>query len=602
MKKRLIIILLLLISVVITACFGGSDSGGNGNNNPEIPENPDGPLNNEDIIEPGQQMTNSPDWYKDAVFYHLWVKAFNDGEKNDNIGDIRGIINKLDYLNDGNPETGTDLGITAIWLSPIFESSDKKTNPNNIHGYHTTNYYAINDIFGNNKDIKELLDKAHARGIRVIFDFIPNHTSTQHPWFQNAANNGERRDWYVWEENPSDQWYPAWGDGNWEAIWKEIDGYFYYTVFQTPELADLNFHNAEVRAEMKKIAKYWLDRGFDGLRIDAVRYLYENGVREYAEQPETHTFFKELRSEIVDSYEAGGHSKMMMAEAWINGNYTPDVKMDKIATYYGDTVEKNGSFRTDEFHMCLDFDLGWGIMSYLYDTDNQDEQNDADYYDYLLYLQKEKLPVGYTQASFISNHDQFINRPMSAFNNKNKAVMAAALNFLAPTTPIVYYGNEVGLTGDPSGASWPSKDIYMRKDMDWNAVDIQTNDSGSILSWYRYLIKLRNKYEIIRRGTYNIVYQEVNIDEESNPAVFSFMRKYNEKGILVVTNYSTEQVSVDFNMEFEGFVGQKVTSLIGNIEDDKKLIDSISYTVTVPANSFIVYYIGSDADTQERIH
>lgn len=552
MKKNIFSKTILLFVLLLISC--GTDKG------KDIEYDKD-----ETTIDVGQQLAADPDWYKDAVFYHLWVKAFKDSVYDDDIGDIRGIINKLDYLNDGDPNTDSDLGITAIWLSPIFDCSDKKTSPENMHGYHTTDYFAINNRFGKNADIKELLDEAHARGIRVVFDYVINHTSVKHSWFKNSSSDGDKRDWYVWQDTPSALWQTAWDSGNWQDVWKRENDSYFYTVFTTDHLADLNFKNNQVRAKMKEIAKYWLDRGFDGMRIDAIRYLVENGPGDAADVNATHTYFKELRTEIVDSYNAAGNSKVMFGEAWTTE--------DEIGAYYG-----NGN---DEFHMCLDFPIAFGIQNLL------TPENDPEYYNNVFEYEKDNYPAGYRSASFVSNHDSVTDRPMTKYDNKQKVILAAALNILSPATPIVYYGNEIGMTGTSS------PDTGMRRNMDWSAVKKQTTDSDSVLSWYRYLIKTRKKYAILNRGSYQQI-------DTNNDDVRAFLRKLDDKAFLIIGSISESNLSINLDMSGTGLNGVSVAPIISDLNAATTISDS--YNVSVPAMGLLVYYIGSDAGSQERIY
>jgi alpha-glucosidase len=222
-----------------------------------------GTFGNLEEIHPAVQSSlgaESADWYRDAVFYHIWVNAFNDSD-GDGVGDIRGIIQKLDYLD--------DLGITAIWLSPFFESASESIN---LHMYDTTDHYRVDPRFGTNADVDELLVQAHQRGIRVIFDFVPNHVSDKHPWFQeSAAGDSEKADWFVWRDGSQA------GSGPWgqDVMHGHENGRFYYGVFWSG-MPDINYRNQDAKDAMTNVAIYWLNRGFDGMRVDAVRYLYED--------------------------------------------------------------------------------------------------------------------------------------------------------------------------------------------------------------------------------------------------------------------------------------------------------------------------------------
>ena len=201
-------------------------------------------------------------WWDDAVFYEIFVRSFYDSD-GDGIGDLRGIIEKLDYLNDGNPNTTNDLGVTGLWLMPIFPSPS-------YHGYDVTDYRDINPDYGTMADFRALVEAAHARGIKVIIDFVGNHTSDQHPWFQSSAANTAKRDWYLWNTFKPDYRGP-WG----QEVWHERNNNYYYGIFWGG-MPDLNYNTPAVTNEIKDIVRYWYnDIGVDGFRIDAVKHWIE---------------------------------------------------------------------------------------------------------------------------------------------------------------------------------------------------------------------------------------------------------------------------------------------------------------------------------------
>jgi alpha-glucosidase len=451
-------------------------------------------------IAPGQQLENAPGWYRDAVVYHVWVKAFADGAYQDGIGDLAGLQGKLDYLQ--------ALGVNTLWLSPIFECSYKG---DNMHGYDTTDYYAVNDRFGTRADLKNLLDAGHAKGMRILFDFVPNHTSTKHPWFTNAAT---RDSWYVWSAGQPAGWGLPWGGGSSQDVWKPGASGYFYTSFATDSLADLNFYNPAVQAELQKVQTFWLDRGFDGMRVDAVRYLCETGPGQQADQPDTHARLQTFRA-LLDEYDSGDRhphpggdptkhsSKAMIAEAWTND-------ASGVAPYYG-----SGS---NEFHMCLDFSAPWAV----YNTINR---GDATQLTSLWEYEQRTYPAGYRSATFDSNHDNLISRPGTQYGgDRGRIILAEALNLLSPGTPILYYGNEVGMTGKAGS------DINLRQPMDWAAVTTQTGQPDSILSWCKYLIQARKTYPALRGG-----YATLSTDVGTGKAL-AYLRDAGTERVLVVAN------------------------------------------------------------------
>ena len=205
-------------------------------------------------------------WWNDAVFYEIFVRSFYDSN-NDGIGDFRGIIDKLDYLNDGDSATTTDLGVTALWLMPMMKSPS-------YHGYDVSDYYSTNPQYGTMADFEELVTKAHAHGIKVIIDFVMNHTSDQIPWFTQSANNQNNyRDWYIW--SPTNPGYTGpWG----QTVWNYKNSAYYYAMFYSG-MPDLNYRNPAVKTEMFNATNFWLGKGIDGFRLDAVKYLISFGTQ-----------------------------------------------------------------------------------------------------------------------------------------------------------------------------------------------------------------------------------------------------------------------------------------------------------------------------------
>ncbi len=209
-------------------------------------------------------------WWNDAVFYEIFVRSFYDSN-GDGIGDFKGLMDKLDYLNDGDPDTHDDLGITGIWLMPIMKSPS-------YHGYDIQDYNATEPDYGSMQDFENFLEAAHQRGIKVIIDMVMNHSSNQHPWFTQSANNtGGYRDWYVWSPaNPG--FLGPWG----QTVWFPRGGNYYYGLFGSG-LPDINYRDTALKNAMFDVVNFWLDKGVDGFRLDAIKYLVEDGtdVREY---------------------------------------------------------------------------------------------------------------------------------------------------------------------------------------------------------------------------------------------------------------------------------------------------------------------------------
>ena len=455
-------------------------------------------------------------WWNDTVFYQIFVRSFYDSN-GDGIGDFDGIIEKLDYLNDGDPRTTTDLGITGLWLMPINPSTS-------YHGYDVTDYYAVHPDFGTLEDFRRLMEACHARGIRVIIDMVFNHTSVEHPWFQEARDNpdSDRRDWYIWaEEDPNYR-----GPWNQEVWYPTVSGY-YYAVFWSG-MPDLNYTNPEVTAEMEHVSRFWLDDvGVDGFRLDAARHLIEDG-QEQENTDATHAWWKNFRA----IYKAINPDALTVGEIWTT-NYAVV-----------------GYVKGDELDLAFNFDLASAILSYV---GSRDAENMAA----SLRRSFDLFPQG-TYATFITNHDQ--ERTMSAFfKDTDLARLASGVLFTGPGVPFIYYGEEIGMTGT-------KPDPNIRTPMQWSAehaagfttgtawgsvnrnytevnVAAQTDDPDSLLSYYRTLIHLRNNHAALRVGEFTLL-------NTTHDSVLAFLRHSREETLLVMINLGEEaaaQVSLSVN-------------------------------------------------------
>ncbi|MFC2016675.1 maltose alpha-D-glucosyltransferase, partial [Chloroflexota bacterium] len=397
------------------------------------------------------QVGDDPLWYKDAIIYELHVRAFSDSDE-DGVGDFRGLIDKLDYL--------MDLGVTAIWMLPFYPS------PLKDDGYDISDFTSIQPAYGDMQDFKTLVDEAHRRNIRVITELVVNHTSDQHPWFQRARKTqpGSRyRDFYVWSNTAEkfrdvriifkDSEYSNW-------TWDHLTKAYYWHRFYSHQ-PDLNYDNPAVRRAIFKSMDFWLKLGVDGLRCDAVPYLYEREGTNCENLPETHTFLKELRARIDKKFK----NRMLLAEA----NQWPEDAMP----YFG-----NG----DEFHMCFHFPL----MPRLFMAIRMEERFPI--IDIL--RQTPSIPETSQWAIFLRNHDELtlemvtdeerdymyrvyasdpsarinlgIRRRLAPLlnNDRRKIELMNALLFSLPGTPVIYYGDEIGMgdnfyLGDRNGVRTP---------------------------------------------------------------------------------------------------------------------------------------------------
>ncbi len=443
------------------------------------------------------------DWYKDSSFYHIWVKAFNDYD-GDGIGDFRGITEKLDYIKN-------DLGCDAIWLSPIFDCSGKGSAVNyNMHGYDTVDYYEVNDYFGNEEHLMTLLEEAHKRDMKLIFDFVPNHTSNAHPWFiLSGKREGGKDDWYLWNEERL-PWSPMGSSNTW---FSNIDRHQYYYGAFNAGMPDLNFRNYEVREEMKNVVRYWLNKGFDGVRIDAVRYLVEDSgtVSGLIDTKATHAFFEELRREVIDPYAELGHPKFMVSEAWIAGN------RNWLNRYYG--------AEEAEFNMVFDFDFTGKLQTSI-------KFKNTAFFDYIAReFTSAKNPVHY--GTFLSNHDNVANRPATSFKNESELRLATAVSLLLPSTPFIYYANEIGQEDQPN---LQGQDIRLRYPLKWENVEAQIKDSKSLLALHRDLNLLRQSHPALTRGALE------PCSVKGGDEVLAYTLSYEGERILCVYNFSSTKV------------------------------------------------------------
>jgi alpha-amylase len=455
------------------------------------------------------QGTDGFAWWNDTVFYEIFVRSFYDSN-GDGIGDLNGIIEKLDYLNDGDQKKAGDLGVTGIWLMPINPSPS-------YHGYDVTNYYAVNSDYGTLDDFKRLLEECHKRGIRVIMDLVLNHTSTQNAWFVEARDKLEstRNDWYIWSEtNPG--YLGPWD----EQVWYPSTAGYYYAIFWVG-MPDLNYTNSDVTNEMYNVARYWLqDVGVDGFRLDAARYLIEEDTNQ-ADTSSTHEWWADFRP----FYKEINSQAMTVAEIWTT-NYS-------VVNY----VEG------DELDMAFNFDLATQMMR---NVGNRNASNMG-----ASIQSSNKLFNPGTYATFLTNHD--MERVMSAFmEDQDKAKLAASVLLTAPGTPFIYYGEEIGMTGDKPDENirtpmlWSTdkyagfSTVYPWKSVNRNYeesnVEIESSDPNSLLSLYRTLIGLRNEHAALRVGDYYNIHSD-------NLSIMPFLRVSKEETLMVLINMSRDAIS-----------------------------------------------------------
>ncbi len=463
------------------------------------------------------------------VGYQIFVRSFQDSD-GDGIGDVNGLIERLDYLNDGDPSTDTDLGIEAIWLLPIFPSPS-------YHGYDVIDYERVNPQYGTDADFDRLVRECRRRGIEVVLDLMLNHTSSQHPWFVESKRGPDspKRDWYLWRQDDPG-WTQPWGGSN--ATWHAHDGWYYYGVFWGG-MPDLNFRNPAVMEEAKRLSRLWLDRGVGGFRLDAARHLIETGPgQEQNDTPETHAAWREysrfMRSEYPD--------RLMLGEIWAGPA--------EVAPYYGDAARVSGG---DSFAMTFNFALGGGIVQAV-------NLSDHNALTAVLVQMATLYPPGVLDGTFLANHDM-TRLATQLGGNPSKLRQAAALLLTLPGTPWLYYGEEVGLLNGPGGRDefkrtpmpWADDDRAFTAGVPWHPfapgrevanVAAQRDDPGSLLAHYRRLIRLRQQEPAVRRGTVTLV----TLDRQPRAAV-AYLREVAEQRVLVAHNLADEPVTLSWTLD-----------------------------------------------------
>lgn len=510
-------------------------------------------------------LKNDPLWFKDAIIYEVPVRAFADSN-GDGIGDLRGLTEKLDYLQ--------DLGITAIWTLPFFPS------PLRDDGYDIADYRSINPIYGNIEDFQQLLDAAHERGIRVIIELVVNHTSEKHPWFQRArrAPKGSvERDFYVWSDS-ADKFpevriiFQDFENSNW--AWDSVAQAYYWHRFFYHQ-PDLNYENPAVQDAVLELADFWLSMGVDGMRLDAVPYLCVKEGTNCENLPETHAFLQKLRGHIDSKYP----NRMLLAEA----NQWPE----DAAKYYGSG---------DECQMNFHFPLMPRLFMALRMEDNFPISD--------ILKQTPSIPNNCQWALFLRNHDELtlemvsdedrdymykayaqdpqarinlgIRRRLSPLlgNDRRQIELLNSLLLSLPGTPVLYYGDEIGMgdniyLGDRNGVRTPMQwtadrnagfsrtnpqklyaPVIVDPEYHYETINVEAQqaNSNSLWWWMKRLISTRERFQAFGRGSFELLHPE-------NRKVLAFTRTYSGQHILVVANLSRFVQIVELDLSaFNGMV------------------------------------------------
>ena len=489
-------------------------------------------------------------WWKHGIVYHIYPRSFMDSN-NDGQGDLQGIIEKLNYLE--------ELGIQAIWLSPIYQS------PLIDGGYDISDYKSIHPSFGTMDDFKQLLNEAHRRNIRIIMDLVLNHTSDMHPWFleSKSSKENDKRDWYIWlpprKGKPPNNWRTNFGKKAWRYD-HLTEEYYYHSFFW--EQPDLNWRNPEVKKTMFDIISFWLDMGVDGFRLDVINMIFKNSLFKNdtiislfsnkevfsRNQPEVYEVLKEFRL-LLEKYP----EKTSIGEI-----YTPPPGNAKLVT----TFLGNGS---DMLHLVFDFSL---IFSFW---------NASSYYKIINKYYQHIPPKGWP-CFFLSNHDigRSVGRTILAFHKQPKAKLHATLLLTLKGTPFIYYGEEIGMENTDI-PKHKIKDLYgkifypffkgrdgARTPMQWDDslnggfttgdswlplhknyrqmnVEKQAEIYDSVLNVYKHLIKLRNKAFVLQHG-------EIQFVKIKQKGVLCYERTLENQKVLVALNFTSRKKTVSYKL------------------------------------------------------
>ena len=502
-------------------------------------------------------MKLEPEWYKDAVIYQIHVRTFLDGN-GDGVGDFQGLAQKLDYVQ--------ELGVNAVWLMPFFPS------PLRDDGYDIADYRSVHPRYGTLQDFKTFLSIAHDRGIRVIIELVANHTSDQHPWFQESrsSQNNPKRDWYVWSDTDTKYHgtriiFLDTEMSNW--AWDPISKSYYWHRFFSHQ-PDLNYDNPAVREEMWDVMKFWLELGVDGFRLDAIPYLIEREGTSCENLPETHEVIREFRQKL-DAHFPG---RMLLAEA---NQWPADLR-----PYFG-----NG----DEFHMAFHFPLMPRMFMGLRLEDRKPITE--------ILQQTPEIPPSCQWCIFLRNHDELtlemvtdierdymydiyasdktmrlnlgIRRRLAPLldNDRRRIELMNGMLMSLPGTPIIYYGDEIGMgdnihLGDRNGVRTPMQwtgganggfsdadpeSLYSPPILNpvygYQAVNVlsQKRFEHSLLSWMKHLIRVRRSTPVFGSGSIEFIYP-------ANHRVLAYVRQLGKETVLVVNNLSSAAQAVELDL------------------------------------------------------
>lgn len=448
-----------------------------------------------------------PGWWNDCIFYVILVRSFYDSDGDGN-GDLKGLMEKLDYLSDGDPNTNSDLGINALWLMPVYQSPA-------YHGYAASDYYTIEPHYGDNETFRQLVSEAHRRGIYIIVDIALNHTAEQHPWFRESASSPDSpyRNWYVWSDTD-----PGWRGPDQRRVWFQRDSGYYYAFFG-PSLPDLNLRNEAVTQQMLDVIRFWLqDMGVDGFRLDAIRHLIEEGAKQES-TPSAHQWLKRFYQ----------FYKGLQPNAFTIGEVTGPIS-ERLGYYH------------DEVDMCFEFEWASAAVASL-------DQGDPT----LLRTKQAQIQSLYPKGQYgiflaLQDHNRIISQLRDSLP---KARLAATILLTSPGVPFLYYGEEIGMRGtkpdvfirrpmqwaNQRAAGFTTGRPWMDVDLNYNVVNVesQLGDPDSLLSHYQRLTRLRLQYRALRTGDWVPL-------ETSSKQAYAYLRHASDTDILVVLNFAERTI------------------------------------------------------------
>ncbi len=467
-------------------------------------------------------------WWRQVVFYEVFVRSFADAGSGplagDGIGDLRGLIERLDYLNDGDPTTGDDLEVGALWLMPIMDSPS-------YHGYDVRDYRAVEEDYGDLEDFADLVEEAHRRGMRVILDLVINHTSRQHPWFRDAYRpRSPYHGWYLFSEEKQNYRGP-WGQPVWHQLawwqrgWRHFNYLAYYGIF-SHHMPDLDLRSPDATRAIHDVARYWLERDADGFRLDAVRHLIEDGTIQ-VDTEGTHDWLRRFFAAVKEA----APEALLVGEAWTD--------TERVATYGPDQVD-----------LTFQFDLATAMLEAVKEGEARPLAEEVD-------KVWGSFPPG-QYATFLANHDQ-MRVATYLSGDSARARLAATLLLTLPGVPFLYYGEEIGMVGG-------KPDPRIRTPMPWTPgprggfstrrpwqklqighevanVESESQDPDSLLNLYRRLIRLRGDRPSLAIGDYRQL-------DAGHGQLFAFLRRSSSESTLVILNLGEEPVA-DYALALE---------------------------------------------------